>query len=66
VTCPIYNLKLQQRIQNIIDLQWHDNVKARLLNAHQNNQFKPRRGARVRSQEAIYQYLRNEQLPRTP
>jgi polyphosphate kinase len=63
VTCPIYNPKLQQRIQAIIDLQWRDNVKARLLNAHQSNQFKPRRGTRIRSQEAIYQFLRNGQLP---
>jgi polyphosphate kinase len=65
VTCPIHDPRLQLRVQTIIDLQWRDNVKARLLNAHQNNQFKPRRGTRVRSQEAIYQYLRNGQLPST-
>ena len=63
VTCPIYDTKLQQRIQNIIDLQWHDNVKARILNANQTNQFKHRRGARIRSQEAIHQYLSTGQLP---
>jgi polyphosphate kinase len=66
VTCPIHDPKLQLRVQTIIDLQWRDNVKARVLNAHQNNQFKPRRGTRIRSQEAIYQYLRNGQLPNMP
>jgi len=63
VTCPIYDTGLQQRIQNIIDLQWQDNVKARLLNANQTNQFKHRRGSRVRSQEAIHHYLSTGDLP---
>ncbi len=65
VTCPIYDPRLQKYIQNIIDLQWHDNVKARLLNANQTNQFRPRHGARIRSQEAIHQYLLNDELPCT-
>jgi polyphosphate kinase len=63
VTCPIYDAKLQQRIQNIIDLQWQDNVKARLLNANQTNQFRHRRGVRIRSQEAIHHYLKTGELP---
>ncbi len=63
VTCPIYDPKLQQRIQTIIDLQWHDNVKARTLDAEQNNQLRSRRGNIVRSQEAIYEYLNTGELP---
>lgn len=63
VTCPIYDPKLQQRIQAIIDLQWHDNVKARIIDAAQSNTMRPRRGARLRSQEAIHLYLRSGELP---
>lgn len=63
VTCPIYDHRLQQRIQGIIDLQWHDNVKARILDESQRNQFKNRRGGRLRSQEAIDVFLRTGELP---
>jgi polyphosphate kinase len=63
VTCPIYDPRLQQRIQAIIDLQWHDNVKARILDELQRNEFKSRRGGRLRSQEAIDVYLRTGELP---
>lgn len=63
VTCPIYDRRLQQRLQTIIDLQWHDNTKARILDTEQNNQMRPRRGAIIRSQEAIHRYLNNGDLP---
>ena len=63
VTCPIYDERLQKRIQAVIDLQWLDNVKARILDADQTNQMRSRRGARIRSQEAIHDYLRSGELP---
>jgi len=63
VTCPIHSPKLQQCIQAIIDLQWHDNVKARIIDAEQSNRMKPRRGARLRSQDAIHLYLQTGELP---
>jgi len=63
VTCPIYDPRLQQRLQAIIDLQWHDNVKARILDESQRNAFKVSKGARLRSQEAIDVYLRTGELP---
>ncbi len=63
VTCPIYDSKLQQQLQNIIDIQWNDNVKARILDAEQSNKMRNRRGALIRSQEAIHHYLQNGELP---
>jgi len=66
VTCPIYDPKLQTRIQAIIDLQWNDNVKARVLNATQDNPMKARRGIAIRSQEAIHHYLSSGELPTLP
>ena len=63
VTCPIYDPRLQQRLQAIIDLQWYDNVKARILDESQRNAFKVSKGARLRSQEAIDVYLRTGELP---
>jgi polyphosphate kinase len=63
VTCPIYDEQLQKRMQAIIDLQWNDNVKARVLDADQENRMLVRRGTRIRSQEAIHDYLRSGELP---
>lgn len=64
VTCPIYDSKLQKKLQDIIDIQWADNVKARTLDENQSNQMKNRRGAAIRSQEAIHYYLQNGELPK--
>ena len=63
VTCPIYDPRLQEKLQTIIDLQWYDNVKSRILDAGQANIFKPRKGAVLRSQEAIHQYLSAGEIP---
>lgn len=63
VTCPIYDPKLQNRIETIINLQWQDNVKARILDIDQSNQFKTRRSNAIRSQEAIHRYLQSGELP---
>lgn len=63
VTCPIYSEKLQQKLQAIIDIQWMDNVKARILNAEQDNKLRSRRGGLIRSQEVIHQYLQEGKLP---
>mgnify|MGYP001823733758 FL=1 len=68
VLCPIFDADAQRMIQAILDLQWHDNVKARILDQHQTNHYVPyRRGmARIRSQEAIHRYLDSNKLPRYP
>jgi polyphosphate kinase len=63
VTCPIYDPRLQQRIQTIIDLQWSDNVKARYLDKTQSNKMRTLKGPRVRSQEATHRYLAAGELP---
>ena len=66
VTCPIYSPELQQRIQNIIDIQWADNVKARVIDPSQTNAFRPRKKSapKVRSQLQIHSYLESGKLPR--
>jgi len=63
VTCPIYDVSLQQRIQTIIDLQWSDNVKARYLDKTQSNKMRTLKGPRVRSQEATHRFLTSGELP---
>lgn len=59
VACPIYDPKLKKRIIDILDLQFRDTTKARIIDAEQSNQY-VKRGNRkkIRSQIAIYEYLK--------
>jgi polyphosphate kinase len=61
VAVPIYDKNLQNELRNILDIQWNDNVKARIINAKQDNQyvstFKPLK-VKVRAQDEIYNYLK--------
>jgi polyphosphate kinase len=62
VGCPIYDKKLQQRIVDIFEIQWSDNTKSRVIDCEQNNNYKTRGNKRkVRSQTAIYDYIRKKE-----
>ncbi|MFO7925001.1 MAG: polyphosphate kinase 1 [Bacteroidales bacterium] len=59
VTAPIYDPDLQEELKKQIDLQWEDNVKARILNRQQDNQYKRDNNKKqVRSQLEFYKYLK--------
>ena len=66
--CPIFDEDAQDVMQAILDQQWHDNVKARVLNAEQDNVRVSvrKKVARIRSQETIHRYLKTGKLPRYP
>lgn len=68
VLCPVVDRDAQKIIQDVLDQQWHDNVKARILDADQSNRFrKPeKRAPTIRSQESIHRYLAAGKLPRYP
>jgi polyphosphate kinase len=62
VGCPIYDKQLQQRIIDIFRIQWSDNTKSRVIDCEQSNNYKARGSRRkVRSQTAIYEYLRKQE-----
>jgi polyphosphate kinase len=60
--CPIYDKGIQQELTDILNIQLAENVKGRILDNEQNNDYVPRdeNMPEVRSQEAIYKYLRNK------
>ncbi|WP_206483549.1 polyphosphate kinase 1 [Thalassotalea sp. G2M2-11] len=63
VACPIYDTTLKQRIIDILDLHFQDNVKARIIDSKQSNQYVPADAtAPVRSQIAIYHYLKAQEI----
>lgn len=61
VTCPIFDKSIQAELQAYIDIQWSDNVKARVLNEHPDNLIRRTSTDRkVRAQYAVYEHLRNQ------
>ena len=59
VGCPIYDADNKQRILDILNIQWRDNVKARIIDAAQQNKYVARSNRRqVRSQVEIYHYFK--------
>lgn len=59
-TCPVNHKELKQELIEILNLQLKDNVKARILNNELSNRYAEQKGERIRSQEAIYTYLKNK------
>lgn len=59
VGAPIYDERLKQRILDILELQLSDTCKARVIDADQKNEYVKRGNRRkIRSQVAIYDYLK--------
>lgn len=54
--------ELQKRLQNIFDIQWCDNQKARQVNTQQ-QAHNPDANKPLRSQLALYRYIRSGRLP---
>ncbi len=62
--CPVLDQQIADEIRDIIQIQLSDNVKARILNNEQTNQYvNPRNTKKVRSQIETYQYLHRKAVP---
>jgi polyphosphate kinase len=66
VTCPIYEPGIMQELKDILDIQFRDNVKARLLSNNLSNEYVSAKGRQVRSQIETYQYLLSKTIKKTP
>lgn len=62
VIAPIYDEDIAQEFKDILEIQFNDNVKARIQDPTETNNFvKPRPGEKsIRSQYAIYNYLKEK------
>ena len=60
--CPIFDESIQQELVDILNIQLAENVKGRILDNEQSNEYVQRKPgeAQVRSQLAIYKYLHNK------
>jgi polyphosphate kinase len=59
-TCPIFDESIKKELKDIINIQLHDNVKARWLNNRLTNEYVEADGVQVRSQVETYNYLHNK------
>ncbi len=57
VGVPIFDKEIQSELRNIFDLQWKDNVKARVLDKSLSNKISNNKSPECRSQYEIYDYL---------
>lgn len=59
-TCPIFDEAIKKELKDIINIQLHDNVKARWLNNQLTNEYVQSDGVQIRSQVETYNYLHNK------
>ncbi len=61
LTCPIYDPNLRAELDDYWDIQWRDNVKARVIDSKQKNQYKKEKGEKeVRAQYAMHTYYKRK------
>jgi polyphosphate kinase len=68
VICPVRDEAAQTLLQDVLDQQWNDNSKARVIDAKQGNEMvkSSGRATLVQSQETIHRYLQMGKTPRMP
>lgn len=59
--CPVYDKDIQKKLQHVFDLQWRDNVKARILDNHLVNKYRTGGDEKHRSQYEIYDYIKENE-----
>jgi polyphosphate kinase len=59
IVSPVYDPKLQHELSASFDVQWHDGVKARELDADLTNKIQEV-GSAVRSQDALIEYFKEK------
>ena len=58
VTCPVFDKNIKEEIKDIFNIQWKDNVKARVFDATQSNEFVKSDKHKIRSQIEVYNYIK--------
>jgi len=58
VTCPVFDKSIRAEIKEIFNIQWNDNVKARIFNETQSNDFVKPGKEKLQSQLEVYNYIK--------
>ena len=59
VVTPIESKELKEEIMSYMDLQWSDNVKARIIDGSMSNDFYVNHEVKLNAQMALYDLLRS-------
>ena len=57
VSCPIYQEDIKKQLLEIFDICWNDNVKARIIDAEQQNKYRRNSLPKRRAQFETYEYF---------
>jgi polyphosphate kinase len=60
VTCPVFDKTITGEMKDIFELQWKDNVKARILDSSLSNDFVKKGKQENRSQIEVYDYIKKQ------
>jgi len=61
VATPIYDKNIQKELKTFLDIQFKDNLKARIISKNQDNTFKEKTSSQMcRAQDDIYDFLKSE------
>lgn len=60
VACPVEDRELQQELQDMLDIELRDNVKARMIRGGEANIYRNGGEPKVRSQIEFYNYLKSK------
>lgn len=71
VMCPIKNPDLQQHIIEVLEIEWRDNIKARIWNKELSNEYKKRKNNEksMRAQQELYKFFEafyTKNIPENP
>jgi polyphosphate kinase len=58
VTCPIFDKTIKAEFRKIFDILWADNVKARVFNETQSNEYVKPGKEKLQSQIEVYKYIK--------
>ncbi|MGE4288730.1 MAG: polyphosphate kinase 1 [Salinivirgaceae bacterium] len=62
VTVPVFDKEIQKELKEMLNIQLADNTKARIIDNEMSNKYYRNGKVPIRSQEAIYNYLKNIHL----
>ncbi len=58
VTCPVFDKAIKCEIRKVFDIQWEDNVKARVLDENQSNKFVKKGKHKHQSQIEVHDFIK--------
>ena len=58
VTCPVFDKNIKNEMKEIFEIQWSDNVKARILDSTLSNRFVKPGKIPIQSQIEVFNYIK--------